>query len=225
VISATAVLTNLASSRPQGQAECMVTEKRTGQQKPCQFPFTVGGTTYDSCTEVTVYTNKQDGRKWCSTKNNTANPASLNENVGKIFGVRPHTWGVCPEECLEKPSIRGTIRSTEDVDDLETNSEGLLTKSGKCPSVPRGFCAVLYDDEDCRGWRFDVPAGKHVLGERHSKDAEVVVVKRGCKITGYATEGGKVKASFCDAVGADTYCDILDNYLRDKWETVECNCG
>ena len=79
---------------------------------------------YDSCTEVTVYTNKQDGRKWCSAKNNTANPASLNENVGKIFGVRPHTWGVCPEECLEKPTIRGTIRSTEDVDDLETNSEG-----------------------------------------------------------------------------------------------------
>ena len=29
-----------------------------------------------------------------------------------------------------------------------------------------------------------IPTGKHVLKEGYNKDAEVVVVKRGCKLTG-----------------------------------------
>ena len=41
VIFASVVLIDLA--RPQGQTQCIVTEKRTGQLRPCVFPFIVGG--------------------------------------------------------------------------------------------------------------------------------------------------------------------------------------
>ena len=89
-----------------------------------------------------------------------------------------------PSGQVSNPSIRGTIRggvgrsipSAEDDDDRST--------SGNCPSVPRGFCAVLYDDENCRGWSKNISRGKHVLREGYRNDAEVVVVRRGCKITG-----------------------------------------
>ena len=49
-------------------SECMVKEKKSRREKPCQFPFTITDdgtdTTYNTCTDVF----DDDGRYWCSTK-------------------------------------------------------------------------------------------------------------------------------------------------------------
>ena len=55
---------------------------------------------------------------------------------------------------------------------------------GRCPRVPDGYCAVLYDDENCEGWSHNIPTGTSELPEEFKNDAEVVVVKNGCKFTG-----------------------------------------
>ena len=50
--------------------------------------------------------------------------------------------------------------------------------------VPPTSCAVLYDDENCEGWSFEVPTGTSDLPEEYRNDAEVVVVRSGCRLTG-----------------------------------------
>ena len=76
----------------------------------------------------------------------------------------------------KKSAVAGSISKA---DDEEQRSE-----AGSCNTVPDGFCAVLYDDEDCRGWSFQVPNGSYDLPEDLKDDAEVVVVRAGCKFTG-----------------------------------------
>jgi len=112
----------------------------------------------------------------------------------------------------------GSISSDQD--------EAQRSTPGSCSSVPDGFCAVLYDDENCAGWSFDVPTGTYDLPSFYRNDAEVVVVKRGCKLTGYNFVDTTGAASFCDALNSpvDRYCDIFDSYLRDSYDSVECLC-
>ena len=50
--------------------------------------------------------------------------------------------------------------------------------------VPPTSCAVLYDDENCEGWSFNVPTGTSDLPKEYRNDAEVVVVRSGCRLTG-----------------------------------------
>merc|ERR1719229_383718 len=59
--------------------------------------------------------------------------------------------------------------------------------SGK--TVPSGVCALLFDDDDCGGWEYQVPRGYSELswgftGPRKN-DAESVLVRRGCRFIGY----------------------------------------
>ena len=58
------------------------------------------------------------------------------------------------------------------------------TMQGRCPHVPDGYCAVLYDDENCEGWSQKIPTGSYDLPKELRNDAEVVVVRKGCKFTG-----------------------------------------
>merc|ERR1712020_627642 len=99
------------------------------------------------------------------------------------------------------------------------NDEEQRSEAGSCNTVPDGYCAVLYDDEDCRGWSFEVPSGSYDLPEDLRNDAEVVVVRAGCKFTGFKKTASRGKSSFCDALNspADMYCDIWDGYLRDNY--------
>merc|ERR1712038_2067335 len=112
----------------------------------------------------------------------------------------------------------GSISSDQDEEQRST--------PGNCSSVPAGYCAVLYDDEDCAGWSFVVPSGTYDLPEELRNDAEVVVVGAGCKFTGYDSVGSRGASSFCDALNSpvDRFCDIFDNYLRDSYDSVECLC-
>ena len=56
-------------------------------------------------------------------------------------------------------------------------------------TVPQGSCALLYDDDDCSGWKFEVPIGykelpRFSLSGPRKDDAESVLVRPGCKFIG-----------------------------------------
>ena len=64
--------------------------------------------------------------------------------------------------------------------------------SGK--TVPQGVCALLYDDDDCSGWKMEVPIGykelpRFSLGGPRKDDAESVLVRQGCKFIGKGDSG------------------------------------
>ena len=66
------------------------------------------------------------------------------------------------------------------------------TCSGK--TVPQGVCALLYDDDDCSGWKMEVPIGykelpRFSLGGPRKDDAESVLVRPGCKFIGKGDSG------------------------------------
>ena len=84
--------------------------------------------------------------------------------------------GALAVPAAKSSAVAGSISSDND---KEQRSE-----PGSCGTVPDGYCAVLYDDEDCRGWSFNVPTGSYDLPEDLRNDAEVVVVRAGCKFTG-----------------------------------------
>ena len=64
------------------------------------------------------------------------------------------------------------------------SSDDDRSELGRCPRVPDGYCAVLYDDENCEGWSYVIPTGAFDLPEELRNDAEIVVVKSRCKFTG-----------------------------------------
>ena len=70
----------------------------------------------------------------------------------------------------------GSISSDQD--------ERRRSTPGKCMSVTHGSCAVLYGKTNCEGWSINIPSGTHDLQEDYRNDAEVVVVKGGCKFIG-----------------------------------------
>ena len=60
-------------------------------------------------------------------------------------------------------------------------------------TVPRGKCALLFDDKDCGGWEYEVPIGyselpRFALSGPTKNDAESVLVKPGCKFIGKENE-------------------------------------
>ena len=59
----------LCTGKPQNnvissEGECKVTEKATGDIKPCQFPFIYNNKTYYGCTTVDNGENGDDGIAW-----------------------------------------------------------------------------------------------------------------------------------------------------------------
>ncbi|XP_059090388.1 uncharacterized protein LOC131886147 [Tigriopus californicus] len=57
----------------------------------------------------------------------------------------------------------------------------------------RGECAVLFDDSKCGGWKYPVKTGYHELSFRRRNDVESLIVKEGCKFTGYDHDGTTAK--------------------------------
>ena len=55
--------------------------------------------------------------------------------------------------------------------------------------VPEDRCAILYSEEDCDGWAFEVPKGYSELRtlaptDPKKNDAESVLVRQGCRFIG-----------------------------------------
>ena len=70
------------------EAICKVKEKRSGDQKHCQFPFIYKNVTYFGCTTVDGY---PEGTPWCSTK---VYPNTLEHD---IYPMSNHYYGDCNE--------------------------------------------------------------------------------------------------------------------------------
>ena len=64
-----------------GLNPCTVKEERTGQEKPCIFPFQLEETMYYGCTTAG---HRDDLEPWCSTKVNAIN--SVHVTGEKYFG-------------------------------------------------------------------------------------------------------------------------------------------
>ena len=72
-------------------------EEQSGEQRPCRFPFIIGGRRYDSCTDY----KDPDGRKWCSTKT-SSHELSMHTHVGSRG-----FWGFCTEDCVQDSTVAG----------------------------------------------------------------------------------------------------------------------
>jgi hypothetical protein len=107
-------------------------------------------------------------------------------------------------------------------------------------------CATLYQDQNCIGWRLDVAVGYTELTriERHN-DAEVVVIRPGCKFVGYEyahwdPELRGRSVAFDAAISYKHTHDahhhngegdatqvvkkLRDSQLRNRIDSVECSC-
>ena len=70
-------------------------------------------------------------------------------------------------------------------------SAGIYWSTCKGQAVPADKCAILYDEEDCGGWAYEVPVGYTKLSGwsisgPQKNDAESVLVRQGCKFIGMA---------------------------------------
>ena len=63
-------------------------------------------------------------------------------------------------------------------------NEDVMSSPERCSSVPYGNCGVLYGEKNCEGWSINIPQGSNDLHEDYRNDAEVIVVKKGCKFIG-----------------------------------------
>nr|XP_040565766.1 uncharacterized protein LOC121115717 [Lepeophtheirus salmonis] len=98
--------------------------------------------------------------------------------------------------------------------------------------VPSGMCAVLYDDDGCEGWELPVPEGYTKLEFSNRNDAEAVVVKKGCILTGWDHDGEKESERGEKAIFDGRNFDRSYNYwknldrdsLNDKISAVTCEC-
>ena len=65
------------------------------------------------------------------------------------------------------PAAMGSISSEQD--------EAQRSTTGNCLNVPDGYCAVLYDDENCAGWSFNVPTGTYDLPWRYRHGCQMAI--------------------------------------------------
>ena len=86
---------------------CVVEEERSGDTKPCKFPFQFQGNMYYGCTKAGF---RDDLEPWCSTKVNPINNAHV---IGAKFFGNCTKSETCPlhEKALTKLDILQSIFS------------------------------------------------------------------------------------------------------------------
>ena len=103
----------------ENKKECLVKERKTGLQMPCEFPFIYEGRTFYGCS---TYVKYKDGRErfdekpWCSTR---TEPISTEHIAGGFF------WGHCPQDgsCLtsEEGQIAENFWETNELSEYKEN--------------------------------------------------------------------------------------------------------
>jgi len=106
--------------------------------------------------------------------------------------------------------------------------------SSSCPgkTVPSTACALLYDNEDCEGWEYQVPRGYSELGWTKRNDAESVLVRHGCKFIGYDHDDRDDISGRGDSVEVNAWFsrnDLLKNFesrsdLEERISSMDCTC-
>ena len=93
---------------------CLTTDEPDSlvRNAPCQFPWKLGGKTYDSCTTD----EDPNGRLWCATK--------LDESGSFILGQ----YGYCSEECTKKDETGSITDNNYDCD----SSSGTCLPTENC---------------------------------------------------------------------------------------------
>ena len=104
----TLIFTCLALNGVQSQQSCLVKEKKTGNLKPCIFPFIYNNKIYNGCTDI----NDLEGKQWCSTK---VDAKGIHVGKGKY-------WGHCRPDCEDHE---------ENQNGLEKLDEEIITGDGK----------------------------------------------------------------------------------------------
>ena len=100
------------------------------------------------------------------------------------------------------------------------------------PALSDSTCAVLYTDESCRGRRFNVATGYFPLPWGISNRVESVVVRKGCKLTGYDfANDNEQRRGHRMTVDARRHVRDVARVLDDGWmmedmiSSVKCECG
>merc|ERR1711934_1336589 len=100
-------------------------------------------------------------------------------------------------------------------------------------TVPQGSCALLYDDDDCSGWKYEVPIGykelpRFSVGGPRKDDAESVLVRQGCKFIGYSDDGQRGDTVVVDNLRSTK--PLSKNFktradLDERIESMFCSCN
>lgn len=90
-------------------------------------------------------------------------------------------------------------------------------------------CAVLFDDNKCKGWAFAVEQGYTELPYMKKDDAESAVVREGCVLTGYDEAHASVSKRGLKVVVDATYGKKVHEFkgrkgLEERIESVSCEC-
>jgi len=104
----------------------------------------------------------------------------------------------------------------------------------RCVPVPTNACALAYDDEDCGGWKLEIPEGEMLFKMwnpfmfRYRNDIETVSVRAGCMLTGFEDSSLNGKSVTVLATGGkDKTVNIedLDDDMDENIESVRCTCN
>ena len=99
--------------------DCLVQEKKTGLERPCEFPFIYENKTYYGCSTYVKFKSGHENfndTPWCSTR---TEPISTEHITGGFF------WGHCPQDgsCLtsEEGQIAENFWETNELSEYEEN--------------------------------------------------------------------------------------------------------
>ena len=90
-------------------------------------------------------------------------------------------------------------------------------------------CAVLFDDNNCKGWAYPVGKGYTKLPYMKRDDAESAVVRKGCVLTGYDEAHASVQKRGLKVVLDATHAKKVHEFkgrkgLEERIESVSCDC-
>merc|ERR1711915_541816 len=103
-----------------------------------------------------------------------------------------------------------------------------------CIPVPSTACALVYDDENCGGWKLEVPVGElnfnwwDPVYYWYRNDIETVVVRNGCQFTGFDDTNYHGKSVTIIGRGGDKKVNLGEERdykdLDEKIQSIKCSC-
>eukprot|EP00088_Acartia_fossae_P010397 TRINITY_DN15176_c0_g1_i1.p1 TRINITY_DN15176_c0_g1~~TRINITY_DN15176_c0_g1_i1.p1 ORF type:complete len:139 (+),score=29.54 TRINITY_DN15176_c0_g1_i1:30-419(+) len=116
---------------------------------------------------------------------------------------------------------------------VSTVNAGLF--GNKCTAVPRTACALAYDDENCGGWKLEVPQGElnfvwwSPVWYWYRNDIETVSVRPGCTFTAFDDTNYHGKSITIRNNGnSDKHVNLGDDRaykdLDEKIQSIQCSC-
>jgi len=109
-----------------------------------------------------------------------------------------------------------------------------LFGTGCVERVPRHLCAMVYDEDDCGGWKLDIPLDSRMdwpawspTGFWYRNDIESIVVRAGCTFTGWDDSFSGKSITIRAPSGSDKKINTRESDYDDLHEDIEslhCFC-